>query len=275
MDVLNRARQFFSTHGRDIDRARFNYHFGNLPQEALLEELGRYQNPDGGFWGLEIDIKAPVSNPFATEIALDICAQAGVPASHPLLQRTVKYLENTQEEDGGWRFSDDIYKHELAPWFQGWWFPAINPSCTLAGFLKTLGLGSIDMHGRVEALFQSQAKVDDLLGDQYYNVRPYAYYFMPEWNHPERETYLAGVLWWLIRQHIEGKIEDSHHFLDYVRSPQTYTGRLLPGKILEERLDSLIEEQAEDGGWPSPYDPDWRGPVTVQNLLILRAFGRV
>jgi hypothetical protein len=32
-------------------------------------------------------------------------------------------------------------------------------------------------------------------------------------------------------------------------------------------------EQGEDGGWPTPYDANWRGRATIQNLLMLRAFG--
>jgi hypothetical protein len=37
----------------------------------------------------------------------------------------------------------------------------------------------------------------------------------------------------------------------------------------------LAAEQQEDGGWPTPYNPNWRGWVTVQNLLVLRAFGKI
>ena len=81
---------------------------------------------------------------------------------------------------------------------------------------------------------------------------------------------LAGVLWWLIRQHLAGGLAEGDHFFAYVRSPNTYTGRLLPAALLSERLDRLAAEQAEDGGWPSPYAAHWRGWTTVQNLLTLR-----
>lgn len=49
MDRLTPARRYFSAHGRDIDRALFDYHFGAASMEELLAVLGRYQNPDGGF----------------------------------------------------------------------------------------------------------------------------------------------------------------------------------------------------------------------------------
>jgi hypothetical protein len=275
MDTRAKASQFFQQHGRDIDRAQWAYHFGGQPLGHLLAVLARYQNPDGGFHGLEVDIKAPDSNPFATEIALQICLQADVPRDHPLLQKAVAYLERTQEESGNWRFAPGVYEHELAPWFQGWEWPNLNPACTLAGLLKELGLGSDLLHARVERLFAQLARVEDLTSDEFYSARPYAYYFLPEWNHPQRELYVSGVLWWLIRQHLAGKDLDGNHFFAYVRHPGTYTARYLPQNILSERLNSLQAEQEEDGGWPTPYDTNWRGWTTIQNLLVLRAFGSI
>jgi hypothetical protein len=276
MNPVQSAGEFLRVHGRDIDRARFAFHFGDGSRQDLIAALEHYQNDDGGFGhGLEVDIAAPTSNPFATELALLICLQAGVAPDHPLLARTVAYLERTQDQDGGWRFGPEIYKHELAPWFQGWQWPALNPTCTLAGLLKQLGLGSEGLHTRVEELFARLARPDDLLGDDFYSVRPYAYWFLPEQPHPQRELYISGVLWWLIRQHTANTIADGGHFFEYIRGPHTYTGRLLPAAILEQRLDQLAAEQTEDGGWPSPYAPAWRPWITVQNLLVLQRFGRL
>ena len=275
MDTLAKARRFFQQHGRDIDQALFAHHFEGASQDYLLTTLARYQNPDGGFRGLEVDIKAPDSNPFATELALAICLQADTPREHPLLQKAVAYLEQTQEENGNWRFAPGVYEHELAPWFQGWQWPNLNPACPLSGLLKGLGLGSERLHARVERLFAQLAQVNDLTGDEFYSVRPYASYFLPGGNHPQRELYLAGVLWWLIRQHVSGAELDSNHFFAYIRSPDTYTARHLPQAILHEQLDRMQAEQEEDGGWPTPYNHDWRGWTSIQNLLTLRAFGRI
>src|SRR6478672_8732753 len=118
--AVERARGFFATWERDIDRARFAFHFDSAAgsPEALLAALGRYQNADGGFGhGLEPDITAPDSNPFATELALTTCLQARIAPDHPLLTRTVAYLEATQTADGDWCFSPPVYEHDLAPWF--------------------------------------------------------------------------------------------------------------------------------------------------------------
>jgi hypothetical protein len=275
LETLAKAKHFFQHNGRDIDQALWAYHFEGQPQEHLLATLARYQNPDGGFRGLEVDIKAPDSNPFATELALVICWQADIPRQHPLLQQAVAYLEQTQEENGNWRFAPGVYEHELAPWFQGWEWPNLNPACSLAGLLKELGLGSDILHARVEQLFAQLAQIKDLTGDEFYSVRPYASYFLPEWDHPQRELYLAGVLWWVIRQYVNGAELDSGHFFAYVPSPKTYTARHLPKAIVNEQLDRMLAEQEDDGGWPTPYNLNWRGWTSIQNLLVLRAFGRI
>lgn len=276
MDQIGAAKQFLAGEGRDIDQARFAYHFGDGAQEELVQVLTRYQNPDGGFGhGLEVDISAPDSNPFATEIALGVCLAAGVPADHPVASRTVAWLEEAQDEDGCWRFAPGVYQHRLAPWFEHWPWPNLNPSCSLAGLLRRYGLGSTRLHQRVAALFDWLAKPDDLLGDEYYAVRPYAFYFLPSSDLAQRELYLGGVAWWLIRQHAEGKQADAAHFFEYVQGPETYVGRLMPSALLDAQLQALAAEQTGDGGWPSPYDPRWRAPTTVQNLLTLRTFGRL
>lgn len=272
---LEKAYHFITQNGRPIDQARFAYHFmrTDASQDALLNTLSQYQNTDGGFGhGLEPDISAPVSNPFATELALLIYCQANVPPEHPMVQRTVAYLEQTQDETGNWRFSPEVYESPLAPWFQHWEWPSLNPSCTISGLLKELGSGSEQLHRRVEELFANLGNVHDLTGDEYYNVRPYVYYFFPIWDHPQRDLYTSGVAWWLIRQ---ADSLDGDHFFSFVRSPESSVARLLPPTLIEQRLQDLANEQAEDGGWPSPYSNHWRGWITVQNLLVLQAFGKL
>ena len=234
MDALSRAGDFLAAHGRDVERAAFERHFGGLSAERFLEVLGRYQNADGGFGRrLEVDVQADASNPFATELALALFRQCEAPADHPVVRSTVEYLELTQTEDGDWRFTPDVYAADLAPWFQGWEFPNVNPGCTTAGLLRDLGVGSERLHSRAEALFQRQKKVRSVVEGDFYSVRPYAMYFLPEWDHPERELWLSGVLWWLLGQDVSGKIADNGHFFEYVRGPNTYLGRSLPREILD------------------------------------------
>jgi len=274
MDVIEKAGLFLQQNGRDIDMARFDYHFGSLSIEGLLVTLGHYQNTDGGFFGLECDIAAPQSNPFAVEDALLICLWANAPVDAPLLKKAVEYLKNTQDEDGGWRFVPEIYTHKLAPWFQGWAWPNLNPACTLAGLLMELKLNSAAVLNRVQQLFDRLEKPEDVTQGEFYTVRPYAMYFIPDTGHPRQSFYRSELVNWFIRQHHLNKM-DNTHFFEYIRSPRTYAGQSIPIEIINTRLDLLLIEQADDGGWPTPYDTHWRPWITVNNLLVLREFGRI
>jgi hypothetical protein len=274
--VLAPARAFLLAHGRDIDRARYNFHFEHsISQEELLSVLAGYQNPDGGFTRLEVDIEAPVSNPFATELALVIMRWAGTPPDHPLLAKTVAYLEETQFEDGSWRFVPEVYQHGLAPWFQNWNWPNLNPTCTLAGLLRQLGAGSEQLHERVQILFDRLANPRDLTGTDFYGARPYAFFFQAEWNCPLADLYRWGVVWWLVHQHYANTELDATHFLEYAPMPDSAVARRLPALALSDQLDRLQADQQADGGWPTPYNPAWRGWITVNNLLTLRAYRRI
>ncbi len=276
MAAIDNAAKFFTDHGRDIDRERFRYHFGGGMQEGFLAILGRYQNADGGFGhGLEPDISAPVSNPFATELALLYCIQAGVPNDVPLLRRAVEYLETTQEEDGSWRFSPEVYGSDLAPWFAGWTWPNMNPTCTTAGLLRQLGLGSERLHARAGQFFVQHSRHADLLSDEFYTVRPYAYYFEADGGGGDADLYRAGLLWWLIRQHETSNVADGAHFFEYARRPDLAVARHIPKEIVDTELARLASEQQADGGWSSPYGDHWRGAITVQSLLVLQAYGHL
>jgi hypothetical protein len=276
MADLQAAHEFVAVHGREIDLALFDFHCARGSRDAVVEALTRYQNEDGGFGhGLEPDISAPASNPFATELELSMAIDTGVSPGDPLVQRTVAYLEEAQSDDGDWHFAPEVYEHPIAPWFAGWTFPSLNPSCTLAGCLATLGLGSQRLHRRVHRLFTDLSDPAHLLGDEYYAVRPYAYYFRPPVDRPGRELYLSGVLWWLIRQNAAGRLPDTLHFFDYVHSPDSYIGRTLPTRLIATQLDALEREQSEDGGWPVAYANHWRAPSTVSAMLILKRFGRL
>ncbi len=273
--IIEKAGSFIHREGRDIDKALFEVHFGGASFEELMATLERYQNEDGGFFELEVDIKAPQSNPFATELALVAMRWSDTPRDHPVLQRAVQYLENTQREDGTWRFRAEIYEHELAPWYQNWQWPNINPACSIAGLLKQFGMGSRELHSRVQALFDRLAKPADLAGDEYYQVRPYAYYLQTEQDFPNAPFYRWGVVWWMVRQHLTNPKLDATHLLDFASTPDSAVAVRLPAFVLRAKLDELLLGQSGDGGWPTPYDPKWRGWNTVMNLLILRAHGRI
>lgn len=54
------ARSFLRTRARRLDQAVFEYRFEGGSASAVLDALGEYQNPDGGFGrALEPDLRTP------------------------------------------------------------------------------------------------------------------------------------------------------------------------------------------------------------------------
>lgn len=98
--ALQQARQFVFEHGRGLDQARYRFHFEAGPAGAVLDELARYQNPDGGFGNaLEPDLRTPASSAVATSLAFSVLRELGVDATEPCVRRAVDYLLGSFDGD--------------------------------------------------------------------------------------------------------------------------------------------------------------------------------
>lgn len=83
---LERARTFLSTHGRALDRRRFDAIVSgdDASRRAIVAGLNSYRNGDGGFgWGLEPDFRASESQPQGAQHALEALVDAAPTTSPP------------------------------------------------------------------------------------------------------------------------------------------------------------------------------------------------
>jgi hypothetical protein len=79
--------------------------------------------------------------------------------------------------------------------------------------------------------------------------------------------------------HAEGYV---HKVLDWAPAPDAYARSFIADSVLEEHLTALEHSQSDDGGWPLSWpalspaaEMEWRGYLTLQRLLTLRAYGRL
>ena len=75
---------------------------------------------------------------------------------------------------------------------------------------------------------------------------------------------------------------DVHTPLDLAPSPDTMARRLFSDEVIEAHLDHLLTGQRDDGGWTVNFPAwteaaglEWRAWITVHNLGVLRAYGRL
>ncbi|MBI5959039.1 MAG: hypothetical protein HY866_09910 [Chloroflexi bacterium] len=294
----DKAAAFFEDHARPLERRLYAYHFQAGSRESVLEELAKFQNPDGGFGhALEPDFRLPESSALATTHALQILREMGAAPSHPLVQKSIRYLVSTYNADHmvwpmipphtsqaphapWWTYRDDLslWINNPRPEVVGYFF---EYESLVPGDLCARLLEAVVNH--LESLPESTEMHDDLL----------CYVRLAETKTlPENA-----------RVRIVNKIEqiaarsittDPAAWSGYAFRPLKLVGH--PGALcaaqfaaaVQLNLDYEIEHQGDDGAW-HPYwtwgdlfpeawpvaAQEWRGVLTLNTLKALRAFARL
>lgn len=83
-------------HARPYDRAKWNFLFHNGSKNAIVEEMLKYQNADGGMGhGFESDIRSPLSAAIPTAEAIFQTYEYGLDCTAPWFGKLLSYFENT------------------------------------------------------------------------------------------------------------------------------------------------------------------------------------
>ncbi|MCI8388210.1 MAG: hypothetical protein HFE63_07100 [Clostridiales bacterium] len=141
MNTFESVRSFVYRNARPLDLARWQYHFENGSQAAVINALKYYQNADGGFGhAIEPDCWNVNSSPIATWMATCILREVGV-AEGDIIDGILRYLESGADFDEAqnqWLNSvpsNNDYPHAV------WWGYSeggelmYNPTASLAGFI--------------------------------------------------------------------------------------------------------------------------------------------
>lgn len=284
------------TNARPYDLAKWEYVRGRGTKEAIVREMLRYQNPDGGMGnGFEADVLLPLSAAIPTAEAIFQAYEYGLDASAPWFARILAYFENTVQDIP--KYWEDTPKEAMeyphAPWWQ--WAPCTvfnpNPCGVVASAFirygspsqKELGMriaddclrlllsedfcgdhDTLNMLALVEAL---TAVESPLIGEA---VLRAARRRIAENTSFEREKWR------------------SYNFcpLDFVYSPDSpWLSAVERG--VEDVFDFWLDTVGGDGVWMPNFswgvDSDvsrqvtqnWKGYITVRRVKILQAFGRV
>ncbi|NLE76884.1 MAG: hypothetical protein GX605_09050 [Chloroflexi bacterium] len=304
VEAFGRARRFLLGAARPLDRALFQHQFEGAPTEGVLEALAPYANPDGGFGqALEPDVRTPSSSALATGIALGILQEVGCPAHHPLVRGALAYLRcSYQEGPGVWpALPPDANLFPHAPW---WHDEAGSLARTFDGFLviPRAALAASLFHyaqGKPDAWLAALAErtVADIESVEPFGVGggdDLVYTLRLAQTDPAPPALRARLLR-RIRAVVPVAVSrDPQTWRTYciaplkvAPTPQSAVADLL-ADILPFNLDYLVEQQAADGAWDPTWDwgsfypevwpearQEWRGHLTLANLLSLRAWGRL
>lgn len=302
---LESIRRWMYRNARPLDLARWQYYFEGGSAETVLQALTAYQNEDGGFGhALEADCWNPESAPMQTWTAACILREVGAPKGHPVAQGILRFLDSGAHfVDGLWQGaipSNNDFPH--APWWtftersgEDWGY---NPTASLAGFILQYDEPGSALYQKGEALAK-HAAADFIAGrtksDDMHEVTVF-------WELLAC-CKAAGRTDLFDEKAYEGRLKSAVRALIgndpsdwtqgyvctpscFIRSPQS---PFYPGSegLPEQECDLLIQNRNAHGVWNltwtwGAYEREfaisenwWKANLAIQNLLFLRAFGRI
>lgn len=283
-------RQFIYRNARPLDFARWKAHFEGGAPEEFLNILALYQNEDGGFGhGLEPDFLNPLSTPMATCHGILLLKEMGIKdQSHPVVQGILSYLASGHgKRHGRWLFSmkeNEAYPH--APWWKAeeedGTFSRFNPTAPVLRFILDYGTYETDLYYLALNTLEDLKK-DFMEGETFSMHDLIALEELRPYLDEERLNELE-------EQHIE---KNPENYPEYVLRP-THLIRT-PAHPLYKKLQDLVEKDLDfleknvqpggyfDINWSwGAYEEQfqisrnfWRSDLSIHNLLLLQAFGRL
>jgi hypothetical protein len=290
---LNTAGAFVADGARVIDQRRFQRLFSGGPATAVRDAVAAYRNEDGGFGhALEPDCRAPGSQPAATEMALRILDEADAWDTE-LVRGACDWLATVAPAEGGAAF---VEAGPLQGWPHApWWVPEEGHPASLVatglitGTLHARGFSHPWLDGATEVMWNRIGKLGaDMpagIGGGYEMFGALAFLQHVPDRDRARETFgrIGPLL--LDREMVALDPEapgEVHGVLAFAPEPDSLARALFDDATVAAHLDHLAQGQHDDGGWTfnwpawSPYaERDWRGFLTVDNLRLLRANGRM
>jgi hypothetical protein len=285
-DLLDAAAGFVWRTGRLIDRYRFAHLFLGGDRAQVLAALAAYQNPDGGFGNaLEPDLRGPASQPEPVEVAFRVLDELDA-MDDPMVAAACDWLATASTAEGGVPFVlPSALEHPRAPWWQTEPDPpaGLVPTAAIAGLLHRHRVDHPWLEGATAFTWRA---VDAMAETNPYEVRS----LLPFLDHvPDREraeatfrrvgelTLAKGLV--ALDPAATGEV---HGPLDFAPTPDTMARRLFSDEVIEAHLDHLLAAQQPDGGWTVNFPAwteaaglEWRAFITVHNLGVLRAYGRL
>jgi hypothetical protein len=291
---LSRAAAFLATHGRLLDRRRFELLVGRATPQAVLAAVDGYRNPDGGYgWGLEPDLRAPDSQPGGALHALEVF-EGIAPVTTPRAVELCDWLGSVALADGGLPFALPITDPAgCAPF----WVQADPAVSTLQSTAFAAGAAHrVAAHDAAVAGHPWLARATNYCLETIAALRtcPHAIAlsFAIRFLDTIHDSYpVAATLLDRLGRFVPdsglvpvegGSDGETMRALDFASVPGSPASTLLADGVIEAELDRLAGRQLDDGGWAvdfASFSPtaalEWRGYATVQAVSTLHRAGRV
>ncbi|MHA1951184.1 MAG: hypothetical protein ACW99G_18125 [Candidatus Thorarchaeota archaeon] len=284
-EAFDRAREFIHKNARPLDSSLFDYIFEQGSRDAVVEELSKFQNSDGGYGNaIEPDFRLQASSPMATSVGLQYCKDIDATEDEEIASEAIKYLLSIYDQEHEYWFNTPIDVNDAphAPW---WHVEEIkppseaswaNPNAELAGYIhryKSLVPSEFvtSLNKRLVTNIESSEHIDGL-----YKIMCWerAYKDFPE---P-----LQSMVAEKIRRTYTKDAPYTQDDLEVIRifwlAPNAESILIsYPGNVYNLMYQE-IERQADDGGWWPTWkwglyedvwpiaEKEWAGKITLDFL---------
>ena len=259
----NAATKYILENARPLELAIYKYYFENESNQAVINELSKFQNADGGFGNaLEPDFFNPNSSPIATNDAIStLCHVNALDRDSDIVKNIVKYLESHDSFDKDkkrWLFAIDSNKdYPHAIWWEkkGDGISKFNPSISLAAFMVCYGNRTSLYEEIIKEGFEYLQTGEDISGD---DVNCYLLAYELLTANSINDIVDLNIFKDLLCKAIENCIckDSSKYGVEYVSMPSTiFTGRYMEfitpeiKTLIAVEKDILGKLQMEDGGF--------------------------
>ncbi|OLF06710.1 hypothetical protein BLA60_31125 [Actinophytocola xinjiangensis] len=289
---LQAAASFLATHGRQLDRRRFEYLLAGPGADPgpVLAAVDAYRNADGGYgWGLEPDLRAPESQPGGALHALEVFAEAG---PTPRSVEVCDWLGRVALPDGGMPFA----------------LPVADPTgCAPFWVDADPGVSSLQSTAFVAGVAHQVAARDPAVAAHPWlaaatrycldavaalDARPHAielsfaigFLDAVHDTHPEADALLDRLAAFVPPDGLVpvdgGSDGETMRPLDFAPLPDRPARRLFTPEVIAADLARVAGGQQDDGGWRVDFasfspaaEMEWRGYATVGAMNMLTANG--
>jgi hypothetical protein len=277
---LTAAEDFLATHGRVLDRRRFERLVHGGDGAAVLAAVDAYRNPDGGYgWGLEPDLRSPESQPGGALHAFEAMTDAA-PATTGHAIELCDWLAAASLADGGLPFARPVGDPAgVAPFWAGADSDASSLQITAYVAAAAHRLAAHDAAVASHPwLAQASRVCADAIRALEEGAHALALVAAAQFADATGDEDLLQRLRELVPP--DGVVRVAGGTEEEAVRPLDFAAALFGRDVVARDLERLARGQQDDGGWLvdfRSYSPaaelEWRGYMTVRAVSLLRRHG--
>jgi hypothetical protein len=266
---IDKAFAFIDTNGTDFQKSWLRSIVWKIDLDKTLSYIQEFQNPDGGFQGIDPDYKGTASSVTCTMIALKKLEYLNV-RKHEIIDKIRNYLSYAQRREGFWDENNLMLQSSVPKWY----IPRYKPNQIwytngLLRYIMSFFPEEKEMIHNAKNFLKENWNATKFRG--YYHNNYMAIIGFSEWEDDLEQR---------IYKECMNNILEAIHTYDYydaiwaIQSLE-FLGLQETEDIVEKSLNLIMDSQMEDGGFKSLYGMNQRVEATIESIASLIHYNKI